>query len=39
MRSLTDPDTMVAEVPQNTSLNRNFAASGIPAQLSEPKMP
>src|SRR3954447_12604260 len=39
MRSFTEPDTIVAEVPQKTSSKRNLACSGIPAHDSAPKMP
>src|SRR5205085_10433943 len=39
IRSFTEPDTMVADVPQNTSSNRNFAMSGMPAHPSERKSP
>ena len=38
MRSLTEPETIVADVPQNTSSKKNFAGSGTPAQPSEPKI-
>ncbi len=32
MRSATDPETMVAAVPANTSWKKNFAKSGTPVQ-------
>ena len=39
IRSLTDPDTIVADVPAKTSSKKNLASSGMPAQPSAPKMP
>jgi hypothetical protein len=39
MRSLTEPDTMVADVPQNTSSKKNLASSGTPVHESAPKIP
>jgi hypothetical protein len=39
IRSLTEPDTMVADVPQNMSSKKNLASSGTPAQLREPNTP
>ncbi len=39
MRSLTEPETIVADVPQKTSWKKNFASSGTPAQPSAPKIP
>ena len=39
MRSLTDPDTIVADVPQKTSSKKNLASSGTPAHPSAPNTP
>ncbi len=39
MRSLTEPETIVADVPQKTSWKKNLASSGTPAQPSAPKIP
>src|SRR5690242_10327349 len=39
IRSLTEPETMVADVPQNISSKKNLASSGTPAQLSDPNTP
>src|SRR5947207_14731456 len=39
MRSLTDPETNVADVPQKTSSKKNLASSGTPAHPSAPNTP
>ena len=39
MRSATEPDTMVAAVPANTSWKKNFVQSGMPVQLIAPYTP